>query len=220
MIAILLRFLTRLSVICAVVLPFSGEGSAESYPSSSLTTSVALSWPLAYVGGGSSGIKVIDLSQPGFPIIGSYNTPGFVHNLAIRDSLLYVADGSKGLLILDVSVPEVVVPRGRYATSGMAKAIALSDDLAYVADYAYGFQVIDVSEPSSPTYVAHSFDLGDIWALRVGPDGYLYIADVGNGVRIWDINNPSEPKGTGHIDTAGYALDMEVKAGISFVADG
>jgi len=194
----------------------------QSYPTSSYSNAVAVSGLWAYAADGSAGVKIINLNEETFE---TYNSDdfGYVYDVAIDDNLLYVA-AEHGIFIMDIMNRTMPSLEGWYETDGIAKAVALSNNHAYVADYAYGFQVIDVSDPANPVQKWldwQSVDIGDIWNLTVGDDGYLYVANVGNGFSVWDISDPSAPvpSGSGY-NTEGYTLDIEVKNGTAYVADG
>ncbi|MBW1965252.1 MAG: hypothetical protein JRI40_08600 [Deltaproteobacteria bacterium] len=206
---------------CLMVQPCgaSGVNFLRSFPTTSLTKGVTVSATSVFVADGEQGVKIFDAGTPGIPQLGSYDTPGFAFDVVARGDILYVADGNNGLLILDVAQPEAIAPLGHYQTFGMAKSAEMSENYAFLIDYAYGFQIVDVSNPALPCYAGHSADLGDIWTMRMGSDGYLYIADVGNGLRIWDVGDPGRPFEIGRFDTPGYVLDIALSGSLALVAD-
>jgi len=70
------------------------------------TFDAAVSGDYVYVGGGSAGMLIIDVSEPSAPFIAtSYNTPGYAGTSVIASDLAYVADSDSGLLILDITYP-------------------------------------------------------------------------------------------------------------------
>ncbi len=65
---------------------------------------VFVSGSYAYVADGTSGLQIIDVSNPVSPALaGSYDTPGYAHGVSVSGSYAYVADGGSGLGIIDVS---------------------------------------------------------------------------------------------------------------------
>ncbi|NRA00125.1 MAG: hypothetical protein HRU01_26785, partial [Myxococcales bacterium] len=61
---------------------------------------------LAYVADGSSGLRVIDVSNPAAPVeLGALDTPGGALNVEVVGGLAYVADYDSGLRVIDVSNP-------------------------------------------------------------------------------------------------------------------
>jgi len=197
----------------------TGVSLLRSFSTTSLTKGVTASGSLIFIANGEEGVKILDAGSIGSPIVGSYDTPGFAFDVVALDDILYVADGNNGLLILDIAQPEAISPLGRYPTFGIAKSVEVSETYAFLIDYAYGFQIVDISNPALPCYAGHSADLGDIWSMRMGTDGYLYIADLGNGLRIWDVEDPERPFEIGRFDTPGYALDIALSGSLALVAD-
>ncbi len=66
--------------------------------------SPTLAGSYAYVADGSSGLQVIDVSNPASPTLaGSYDTPDYAFGVFVAGSYAYVADRETGLLIFDVS---------------------------------------------------------------------------------------------------------------------
>ncbi|MDP6419274.1 MAG: hypothetical protein QGG80_07440, partial [Candidatus Krumholzibacteria bacterium] len=67
---------------------------------------VAISGNYAYVADHSSGLQIVDVSDPATPLItGSVDTPGIAQGVAISGNYAYVADDFSGLQIVDVSNP-------------------------------------------------------------------------------------------------------------------
>src|SRR5207249_3626791 len=123
-----------------------------SYDTPGAAWGVAVSGTVAYVTDASSGIQILNVSNPASPtLLGSYDTPGFAIGVAISGTVAYVADDASGLQILDVSNPASPTLLGSYDTPGGAWGVAVSGTVAYVADYASGLQMLNVGNPASPT---------------------------------------------------------------------
>ena len=106
---------------------------------------VAISGTVAYVTDGYSGLRVIDVSNPGVMfILVTVDTPGFAHGVAISGTVAYVADGFSGLQVIDVSNSADPVILGTVDTPDQARGVAVSGNEAYVADGTSGLQVIDL----------------------------------------------------------------------------
>lgn len=57
---------------------------------------------LAYMASGYSGLRVIDVSNPAFPVeLGSLDTPSYAEGVEVVGAYAYVADGFRGLRIID-----------------------------------------------------------------------------------------------------------------------
>ncbi|MGE3062915.1 MAG: T9SS type A sorting domain-containing protein, partial [bacterium] len=181
---------------------------------------VYVSGDYAYVADRSSGLQIIDISNPSSPTLkGSYNTPGYALGVYVSGSYAYVADSYDGLQIIDISNPSSPTLKGSYDTPGYALGVYVSGSYAYVADDSSGLQIIDISNPSSPT-LAGSYDTPG-WAYGVYVSGsYAYVADDYYGLQIIDISNPSSPTLKGSYDTPGYAVGVYVSGSYAYVTDG
>ena len=101
----------------------------------------------AYVADGSSGLRIIDVSNPLAPIPkGSYDTPGNALGVQVIGTCAYVSDGTYGLELFDVSNPASPVLKNTYDTPGIATAVQVVDNLAYVADGDSGLRIINVQQ--------------------------------------------------------------------------
>jgi hypothetical protein len=113
-----------------------------SYDTPGFAHGVALSGNYAYVADYTSGLQVIDISDPSNPTFkGSYDTPGSAREVAVSFNYAYVSDGGS-LQIIDISDPSNPTFKGLYDTPGNALGIALSNNYAYVADSDSGLQII------------------------------------------------------------------------------
>jgi hypothetical protein len=95
---------------------------------------VAVSGSYAYVADGSSGLEIIDVSNPSSPsFAGHWKTPSSANGVAVSGSYAYVADYIGSLEIIDVSNPKNPSPVGSCNTLGYAVDVAVSGNYAYVA---------------------------------------------------------------------------------------
>jgi hypothetical protein len=112
---------------------------------------VAVNGSYAYVADDTSGLRIIDITNPNAPVeAGFFNTPGAAHGVTVSGNFAYVADDTSGLRILDVSNPAAPTETGFCDTPGRAWSVALHWNYAYVADYSSGLRVIDISDPAAP----------------------------------------------------------------------
>jgi len=75
-------------------------------PDIDIVWGVFVSGSLAYVADGTSGLKIVDISDPSSPQLrGSYDTPGNALDVWISGMLACVADGYSGLQLIDVTNP-------------------------------------------------------------------------------------------------------------------
>jgi Ca2+-binding RTX toxin-like protein len=101
----------------------------------------------AYVADYTSGLQIIDISNPTTPTLkGNYNTSGWAWGVQVVGNYAYVADYESGLQIIDISNPTTPTLKGNYYTSGYARGVQVVGNYVYVADAYSGLQIIDVSE--------------------------------------------------------------------------
>jgi hypothetical protein len=152
----------------------------------------------AYVADDSSGLRIIDISNPTAPILkGTYDTPNGASGVQVVGNYAYVADGSSGLQIIDISNPTTPTLKGNCNTSGNAYRVQVVGNYAYVADGSSGLQIIDISNPTTPTLKGNCNTSGNAYRVQV-VGNYAYVSNSSLGLQIIDISNPAAPtlKGT------------------------
>ena len=184
---------------------------------------VAVEGGLAFVAAGSTGLQVVDVSDPTAPFItGSVDTPGNANDVRAREGLVYLADGSSGLTIIDVSSPSNPQIVGSVDTPGVATDLVLEGDLAYVADGIDGLAVIDVADPAAPVRLGQVDTPGNARGIDVG-GGFVVVADAQGGVQVVDASDPARPVIVGSTATRATfstAADVAVRGRLAYVADG
>ena len=191
-----------------------------SYNTSDLARGVYISGKYAYVADDTSGLHIIDISNPASPsLVSTYDTNGASYDVRVSGGYAYLADGtlSTGLKIIDVSNPSSPILVSNY-TTGMLAAVAVevSGKYAFVGDAA-NLRIIDISNPSSPT-LAGTYTLTTPSDIKV-LGKYAYIADLGSGLRIVDISDVSSPLLVGTYDTSGSANGVYISGKYAYVAD-
>ncbi|GBE29663.1 LVIVD repeat protein [bacterium BMS3Bbin04] len=176
----------------------------------------------AYVATGSSGLKIVDISDPTAPVeMGSiaYEPPNNVLDVAVQGDYAYLAVGPHGLRVIDVSDPEEPWEVGSLLPFSTTLGVDVQGDFVYVADRFGGVLVIDIFDPASPVQVGSYDTPGD--ALDVTVDGdYVYLAAFYEGLRIIDVVNPTAPTEVGFYNTPGNARHVAVAGDYAYVADG
>ncbi|MGD9732351.1 MAG: C13 family peptidase [Desulfamplus sp.] len=184
----------------------------------------------AYLANGSSGLFIIDITNPYEPaILGSVDTPGRAWGVAVQDGIAYVADHDSGLQIIDVTNPaQPFIIRAFNNLSGSnVCGIAVANGKAYVGG---GYlDVIDITNPTEPFIVGSVKTEGNIttsapYGIRV-LNGKVYVADSSlvsgySGLSIIDVTNPAQPFICGNVDTPGRAQAVTVYDEKAYVVNG
>ncbi|MFM6024176.1 MAG: hypothetical protein ACKPER_14820, partial [Dolichospermum sp.] len=158
------------------------------YDTNSLAWSVQVVGNYAYVPDNTSGLQIIDISNPTSPTLkGNYDTPAAI-DVQIVGNYAYVADDWSGLQIIDISNPAAPTLVGTYNTPGNAIDVQIVGNYAYVADYESGLQIIDISNPAAPTLVGTYDTPGNAYSVQI-VDNYAYVADHVSGLQIIDVSD-------------------------------
>jgi len=164
-----------------------------------------------YFGGGSNGVVIYDISNPGAPQFAGQHLPYYYHDFAIRNNILAAcAINGQGIDLLDVSnkASIQVVSHFNYPLSGAHNA-AFSEDGNYIfigdeiGGSGHHTRVFDISDYNN---VFKVFDIVIGGQFSTAHNCYvrgdkLLIAHYTQGVRIWNISNPTAPFEEGHFDT-------------------
>lgn len=197
------------------------EVSATTFPTLSDARGVQIVGSFAYVAARSSGLQIIDISNPASPAsVKSCNTPGEAVRVSVSGNYAYVADAFAGLQICDLSDPAPIsIPVGGLDTWS-AQGVSVSGDYAYIADYDGGLRIVDISTPSNPTLVTtHNSPQIIAWGVYVSGN-YAYIAAGASGLRILDVTNPASPFVVRDYNPSGfgYARDVVLVGTYAYVA--
>ena len=152
--------------------------------------------------------------------LATFDAAGRIRGLWLEADLLYLS-GDR-LEIVDVGVPGAPALLGDVATPGpVGRGVVVGDGFAYVAADG-GVAVVDVADPASPVVVGEVALERAAWSVALGA-GILYVGlgDPG-GVRSFDVTDPLRPVALGTLDgvPGGYTLDLEVRGGLLYAADG
>lgn len=148
----------------------------------------------AYIAAGTSGIKIIDVSDHKYPNEIKCITKEdwrFIENIYVLNNYAYIIDKSTILRIIlriiDISDPQNPREVGKFENLKCAKGLFVVGSHAYVADGEYGIKIIDISNPEVPNEIA-CLDDDTGCAENVFVSGhYAYIANGTGGLQIIDL---------------------------------
>ncbi|MCK4226134.1 T9SS type A sorting domain-containing protein [candidate division WOR-3 bacterium] len=201
-----LKIMRRILQICLIMmLPgFLWAGNESSRRTDRLSSTGIY----AYVTDNSSGLYIIDVSDPTNPTeVGFYDDPGWAFDVYVSENYAYVADGYSGLRIIDVSDPTNPFEAGFYDTPEYAIGVYFSGIYAYVADCDSGLRIIDVSDPTNPFeagYCNTTYCNSDVYVsgnyAYAGVVGVVDVVDRGHGLVIIDVSDPTNPFEEGYYE--------------------
>mgnify|MGYP001130971644 CR=1 FL=1 len=154
---------------------------------------------LAYSAARNDGLRIIDVSNPQYPMeIGHYDATA-AYDVYVKDTLAYVS--GDGLHIINVSNPTSPTEIGFYDTENYVNRIYVKDTIAYLAADLNGLRLINVSNPANPVEIGYCFSYyGLTYDVNV-IDTLAYVADNQGGLRIIDVSNPQNPVEIGYYNT-------------------
>ena len=170
---------------------------------------------IAFLGDGTLGLKIIDVSDSLNPaVISAIAVGGSVYDIALSDdeNYAYIAH-LDGLSRVDISDPFNPIIVTTILTPGDAQSIALSSDnkRAYVGDGYKGFHVIDISQPAALT-VLNSLDTdGQIYSIALSSDNStLYVADGNFGLKIFNVEDTNNLYLIASVTNIGFVRSVEI----------
>jgi len=122
-----------------------------------LAVDVDVKGDLAFVADYSSGLHIINISDPSNPVeISSYSEVGPLHQsfIDLDNDLVYLADQTAGLRIIDVSDPSDPEQIGQFHNGGEIMGVFVSENLAFLSDFDDGIEVVNVSDPTQPVEIS------------------------------------------------------------------
>ena len=160
--------------------------------------SVAVNGDALYLGLGTAGIAVYDISTPTAPaFVRAFDTPGSANGFAVDGDLLFVADGNLAdapdARLYDVSDPLNPSALGAIEAGGFATGVALDGDLAYVVGGA-SLLIADVTDASAPAILI-TLSMGDETTYEVDlsvSGDTAYVSGLA-GVFAVDVTDPAAP---------------------------
>jgi len=176
--------------------------------SGSLVWTSSFDGDYAYLSQGSSGLKIIDISDPYNPFqetTFSTNATG----LQVVDGTGYIVTSNFGLYIYDFSDLGSIIQISELPLDGNPNRLAKSGDYLYIANSTSnpggGINTIDISDPVNPSLVT-TIDPPETFISGSGQ----VIAASGNssGFLLLDISDPANPLYASEMNTAWSMVDI------------
>jgi hypothetical protein len=155
--------------------------------------SLALSGTHAILAAGSSGLQIVDVSDPkAMTTVGNLKYVGFdARWVALAGTVAYVSGTSSGLFTVDVTDPTAPATLGSRPLSGTPTGMAVEGDYLTLAFGSGGIRVYDVSYPATPIQVGEFDTAGTAVAITMA-GRYVYVAD-GDKLLVLRLGEESQP---------------------------
>ena len=187
------------------------------------------------------GIRILDVSTPGAPVLrGSFPLRGGYFGVALFNATTLLVTGlSSGLQIVDVSDVNTPVLLSSQFTDGYAQGIAVLRGIAYVMDDPTGLYMFDLAKPHAPVSVglldvnaaqpdnagaatrlsSHAVAVAGPAADRSFPIAAVLDKTVGS-LAFFDVSNPGSPVRLGQLRVPVGAQNLVTRASVAYIAGG
>jgi hypothetical protein len=152
---------------------------------------VQLAGDYAYVADGSSGLKVVDISNPEEPAIMDNELAERAKDVLIRGNRLYLLRGYGIFEIYDITTPgEPILLGFNNNYLSIANDIFVDGNYAYICHYLNNNGLVSIFNIGNPTNPTPSYYIGNLYYPRhvIVDSGYAYISDY-DSLIIYDVSN-------------------------------
>jgi hypothetical protein len=153
---------------------------------------------IVYVGDGSSGLTIINSSDPKNPEVLVHFTGGYTWDINIFGDLAYIVNGwnnmgNPGFMILDISNPSSPSILSNSLTDGDTTDLELVGNKIYLVKATSGLKIIDVSDSSNPVLVGEFLSPSNSFAIDVEVNGDLaFLSYWKQGLKFLDVTDPTD----------------------------
>lgn len=202
----------------------------QGFPMNCIQTAVKDGY--AYVTCGTSGLSVVDASNPANCVqVAHLDFPELVGHIRIYKNYVYLP-AKNHLFVVDISDPLhplCVDAQAMRPSNGPARGVDIESETMYIADE-MGFKIISLSDPAKPVLVKHQMLMGDIiyGVTNQSSDiavrgGIVYVSMGSAGTMLFDVTDANAPvylgayKGTDYSD---YAMNIHLCGNLGISVSG
>ncbi len=195
-----------------------GQAELDAYPQQ-----VVVKGDHAYIAASVSGLRIVDVSNPGAPEeVGFLSTGDYFNDVDVRNDRAYVALYFGGLGIIDISTPATPVMLSYLEPAqGNGNRVVVQHPYAYLAKRSHGVSIYDISDSNAPVETGfYDFDyyLDNVEDIAV-EGNYLFVADHREDkLHVVDISDPVNPFEVTSRPTYGDAYGICIHNGFAYVA--
>lgn len=193
----------------------SGLTLLGSYDTPGYAYDVAVQGSYLYVADGSSGLLILDVSNPASPALrGTFNPGSIFQNVAVSGDFAYLP-ASVGTMIVNIASPNSPSQAALAPTTGR---IAVQGQFAY-ATQSGGLRIFDISDPYNPASRGFLSTGGSSRRVSVSGQYAFVTTNPTSAVHRITISNPDSPTSAGTYSTGGdvpLAVNNRLYLGIWF----
>jgi len=146
---------------------------------------------LVFIAAYSSGIQIIDVSDPDHPIVVAHTpTHAYAWDLVLSDQAAYVMDFFS-MSIVDIRRPRFPVMRNNIDAM-FSSGAAIQDSRLYLG-YVDGLRIMDIADPFNPIDISDMGPTGNGTAETVSIKGDFVFVGHGGYIEIYDASDPADP---------------------------
>ncbi len=178
---------------------------------------LALGQGRVYLANGSSGMTIVDVSDPRSPRwLGSVNHIGLSLGLSLGGDHVAMRNDRSDITLIDIRDPKLPQVAALYNSRRPLQTIAFVHDQIWAGTDS-GLDLVDFSAPA-PNVVNIGANFGGS-RRAVIRDNNLFVADWFSGLHIYDISDPRAPRHLGGYHTQGSSKGVLVRGDYAYVAD-
>ncbi|MCF7811356.1 choice-of-anchor D domain-containing protein [bacterium] len=174
----------------------------------------------AYIAAYTSGLTVIDISDPENPeVVTSYSWDSPIANAVyVEGDIAYIADDRNKFISLDISDLDNIRELDLLDTEDDAFSIGVNGDIACVACDSYDLMLFDISDPDN-MHMISNLRIDDSSRRLFVEGNIVYIGQDGQGLYIVDISDPDNPDIIGSLNLNGLTYSVCVSGDYAYVTD-
>ena len=186
---------------------------------------VAVAGDRLFVANGSSGLQIVDVSNPASPtVLGTWASNSPITTVVVNGSYAFVADNDYCIDVRALNVSNPAAPTLADSTQITCGThgdshLTMGSGLLYLSNQT--LWIIDATNPASLAELGYQSFSGNTYRLAVSANR-AWVAGGGSGIYSVDVTNPNTLPAESTLDTPGDARDIVIPPSSThaFVADG
>ncbi|MCE5228474.1 hypothetical protein LLG95_02610 [bacterium] len=194
-----------------------------SHPAGGYAQDIAVSAGMAYVTNPTSGVLIIDATEPTAPMLRSTCATTTPKMTSVSGTTAAVFNDD-AVNILDVSDPDQPRIAGTYAPPLLRASTDFNDfhvsgNTAYVSTTSNGIRVVDVSDPTSPGLKASYFVKENGSFANMYPEGGMLFTNADRSFMIYDLDHLVFHDPIGHCLLPQMIMELKINGSYFYAAD-